>query len=481
MPKRAKPKPLVPHKPAATTKPSIGKPAATTKLAIAKPAAPKPTAAVRVPDDFETAERRVWDPAASSAAPRELLSGTLRRESLSAEIARGSGLRKLRLAFGERCRAAGVAPLVGAFERWHFGWLLAAADSSESLDPLLPQCAAPAADAELEAELRAAGVEAAAAAALVASLRADADAAAAAQRGKASSSATGERDGDNGVEVRHGGTGLLHVVHASIGAPLKLSAEHHGKLTAMHAHCGDGAFFNADLLRLLLRYKHLGGSGFQASLGGGAHAALRAAFGVTAPELFASPLNARSVPFCSAFPDVDAPFGSIGSFLSFRPRRGSYEANPPFAPLLITAMAAHLDALLTRADAAGEPLLFVVVVGAGSAARKSEAWAALQRLASGRFGRATYDVPLHQHGYTEGHAHIAAAAPARMSSCASAIFVVATEAAAEAHPCTPATEASIRAAFRLAVPRKAKRATKAMKAKHEERKQRRRAHQKRGR
>ena len=70
--------------------------------------------------------------------------------------------------------------------------------------------------------------------------------------------------------MRHGGTGLLHVVHASIGAPLKLSVEHHGKLKAMHAHCGDGAFFNADLLRLLLRYKHLGGSGFQASLGGGA-------------------------------------------------------------------------------------------------------------------------------------------------------------------------------------------------------------------
>ena len=159
MPKRAKPKPLVPHKPAATAKPSIVKPAATAKPSAVKPAAPKPAAAPRVPDDFETAERRVWDPAASSAAPRELLSGTLRRESLSAEIARGSGLRKLRLAFGERCRAAGVAPLVGAFERWHFGWLLAAADSP-SLDPLLPQCAAPAADAELAAELRAAGVSA---------------------------------------------------------------------------------------------------------------------------------------------------------------------------------------------------------------------------------------------------------------------------------------------------------------------------------
>ena len=171
MPKRAKPKPLVPHKPAATAKPSIVKPTATAKPSAVKPAAPKPSAALRVPDDFETAERRVWDPAASSAAPRELLSGTLRREPLSVEISRGSGLRKLRLAFGERCRAAGVAPLVGAFERWHFGWLLAAADSP-SLDPLLPQCAAPAADAELAAELRAAGVEAAAAAALVASLRA---------------------------------------------------------------------------------------------------------------------------------------------------------------------------------------------------------------------------------------------------------------------------------------------------------------------
>ena len=62
-------------------------------------------------------------------------------------------------------------------------------------------------------------------------------------------------------------------------------------------------------------------------------------------EAFASPLNARAAPFCSAFPDADAPFGSVGSFLSWQPPsgEGSYEANPPFAPLVVEAMARRMD------------------------------------------------------------------------------------------------------------------------------------------
>ena len=41
-------------------------------------------------------------------------------------------------------------------------------------------------------------------------------------------------------------------------------------------------------------------------------------------ECFASPLNAYLPAFCSGFPDVDAPFGSSGSFFNFAPLGGSY-------------------------------------------------------------------------------------------------------------------------------------------------------------
>ena len=259
-----------------------------------------------------------WDPASRAA---------LRRDSPHAAAAACAS-------FGSRlasaARAAGVAPLVGAFERWHFGWLLAAADSSESLDPLLPQCAAPAADAELAAELRAAGVEAAAAAALASP---PPEGGRRRRRRRAArpglfvgDGRTRRRQRRRGAPRRHrsaarGPRASIAAAFASASRALQLDVGERrppstrakaAPATAMHAHCGDGAFFNADLLRLLLRYKHLGGSGFQASLGGGAHAALRAAFGVTPPELFASPLNARSVPFCSAFPDADAPFRARG-------------------------------------------------------------------------------------------------------------------------------------------------------------------------
>ena len=46
---------------------------------------------------------------------------------------------------------------------------------------------------------------------------------------------------------------------------------------------------------------------------------LEADFGV-AMELFASPLNARFRHFGSAAAEVDAPFGSLGSFFALPPR-----------------------------------------------------------------------------------------------------------------------------------------------------------------
>jgi hypothetical protein len=46
-------------------------------------------------------------------------------------------------------------------------------------------------------------------------------------------------------------------------------------------------------------------------------------------ECFASPLNCHLPAFCSAFPDTDAAFGSLGSFFDFFPTEGSFQVNPP--------------------------------------------------------------------------------------------------------------------------------------------------------
>jgi len=81
-----------------------------------------------------------------------------------------------------------------------------------------------------------------------------------------------------------------------------------------------------------------------------------------AVECFASPLNARFERFCSAFADVDAPFGSLGSFFDFTPTEGSYEANPPFEPQTMLAAVTRAEALLSQSEALGTPLSFAFIV-----------------------------------------------------------------------------------------------------------------------
>ena len=142
-------------------------------------------------------------------------------------------------------------------------------------------------------------------------------------------------DPEIGLSAAEGEAGgaLSHlVVGRLLPKPLKISSEWLRKLRAMHVGRGGAGEaeaegrFRVDLARLLLRYKAIGGSGFQAALGGGAFAVLRSAFG-TNMETFASPLNARTSPFCSAFADTDRAFGSVGSFLELRPESGSFEAS----------------------------------------------------------------------------------------------------------------------------------------------------------
>ena len=63
---------------------------------------------------------------------------------------------------------------------------------------------------------------------------------------------------------------------------------------------------------LLARYEALGGHGYQAALPEACFGVLREHFECTF-ECFASPLNSHFARFCSAFPDVDAAFGSCGT------------------------------------------------------------------------------------------------------------------------------------------------------------------------
>jgi len=92
----------------------------------------------------------------------------------------------------------------------------------------------------------------------------------------------------------------------------------------------------------------------EGSCGGNMHAAapetvfswLKTEFGVRC-ELFASPLNCYFQTFFSAFPDVDRPFGSQGSFfdLSALPE-GSYEVGPPYTEEVLELTARKLLSLL---------------------------------------------------------------------------------------------------------------------------------------
>ena len=81
-------------------------------------------------------------------------------------------------------------------------------------------------------------------------------------------------------------------------------------------------------------------------------------------------------------PNPDPNPNQVGSFLDFRPSQGAFEANPPFVPALVVAMADHMRALLEAAEQGGRPLLFALCVGASSSMKRDAAWAALQALAS---------------------------------------------------------------------------------------------------
>lgn len=75
----------------------------------------------------------------------------------------------------------------------------------------------------------------------------------------------------------------------------------------------------------------------------------------TSVEAFASPLNvyAAHTQFCSLFPDVDIPFGGLGSFFDMELISGHYEVNPPFDAEVLRQMQHHILDSIAESDKRG--------------------------------------------------------------------------------------------------------------------------------
>ena len=173
------------------------------------------------------------------------------------------------------------------------------------------------------------------------------------------------------------------------------------------------------LARLMsLQGGHEQAGGMQGACPPGVFDTLRADFGVTA-ECFASPLNTRFFRFCSASVDVDAPFGSRGSFFEFRPASGAFLANPPFDPTLVSAMASHMEVLLQAADKLDAVLLFVIVIPTWPDA---QCWKALH---DSKHCTSSIRLPKSKHAYIDGGQHQGRrAVPLRLSNHDSTVFLL---------------------------------------------------------
>jgi len=155
-------------------------------------------------------------------------------------------------------------------------------------------------------------------------------------------------------------------------------------------------------------------------------------------ECFASPLNAYFPRYCSAFDDTDKPFGSVGSFFDFKPDEGSYEANPPFVPEVIAAMAEHMEKLL---GATKNPLSFVIIVPCW---KDKLGWGHLN---SGRYLRKHLQLSQKDHGFTEGSQH-SRDTRYRIATFDTSVFWWQNKAGAKKWPATHLALEAVRKAFR---------------------------------
>lgn len=124
---------------------------------------------------------------------------------------------------------------------------------------------------------------------------------------------------------------------------LPLSRETYAKLRELYGRHGRRgreiedekwtALFHQRLWVLLARYDAIKGDIYQSALSGPAFDLLKAELKVEG-EGFASALNCRFGRYCSAYPDVEGAFGSVGTFFDFRPRQVHESSCPTHSPRL---------------------------------------------------------------------------------------------------------------------------------------------------
>jgi hypothetical protein len=159
-------------------------------------------------------------------------------------------------------------------------------------------------------------------------------------------------------------------------------------------------------------------------------------------ECFASPLNSRYALHCSAFLDTDACFGSLGSFLNFYPISGSFEANPPFEPVVMLAMVQHMELLFSKAEGS---LSFIVVVPGW---KECEAF---QLLTASAFTQKAVPIAQADHGFCDGASH-QRRDRYRISPYDTFFFFLQNKKAAEKWPVTDTAISELKAAMANGVP-----------------------------
>ena len=199
------------------------------------------------------------------------------------------------------------------------------------------------------------------------------------------------------------------------------------------------AQFHRHLFALLLRYRTLGGPGLQAAIPDQVFRVIREELAVDC-ELFASPLNCTCPRYCSAFPDVDRVFGSLGSCFDYLPDTGSFQANPPFAQGVVHRMFQHFAGLLQKSE---QPLSFTCIV--------PQRFDEFVRKHVDASYITSYQVLLNrQHYYIQGNRNVDGKLKKVKSTCDTAVYVLQNSSGSAAWPVLDTFRDKITAAFQLA-------------------------------